>query len=206
MFMTTEDDIFQDSRQEEDAHESSPKSRNPILILFDILMTGTPGWRRLRKARLTPDQTAAGCLYPIAALAAVCRFSDWFYSPEFVLSETLVVAVSVFISFFFSYFAIQVVCRWLFPSEVRSKTELPYFRQLIQYALASLALFWIPAELFPPLEPITVFLPIWTAFIITKGMHYLRIPDIRRTRCVVVVVVATVAMPYLIMMLCSKIF
>lgn len=190
--------------KDENSNDNS-SSRNPFFILFDILMTGTTGWRRLRKARLTPEQTAAGCLYPMAALAAVIRFSDWFYAPEFVLSQTLISAVSIFISFFFSYFAVQVVCRWLFPAEMRSRTEIPYFRQLTQYALASLALFWIPAEIFPPIEPITVFLPIWTAFIITKGMHYLRIPKVYANRCTASLVIATVAMPYLIMFLCDKI-
>lgn len=188
----------------DESDDKSPNSRNPLLLLIDILMTGTTGWRRLRKARLSPEQTAAGCLYPIAALAAVCRFTDWIYAPEFELSNTLISAASIFISFFFSYFAVQVVCRWLFPAEVRPKTELPYFKQLVQYALASLALFWIPAMLIPVIEPITVFLPIWTAFIITKGMHYLRISENRRTRCTVVMVIVTVGMPYIIMWLCGK--
>lgn len=195
----------QDNQKEGDEGKNQT-SKNPLLLLFDILMTGTPGWRRLRKARLTPEQTAAGCLYPLASLAAICRFSDWFYAPEFILSDTLVSAVGVFISFFFSYFAVQVACRWLFPADLRSKTDLPYFRQLVQYALASLALFWIPAELLPVIQPVAVFLPIWTAFIITKGMHYLRIPDSRRTRCNVTVVIATVCMPYLILRLFSGLF
>lgn len=204
--MDTSPNTLQDEETVYEEHnDKSPKPGNPLLLLFDILMTGTTGWRRLRKARLSPEQTAAGCLYPMAALAAVCRFSDWIYMPEFVLADTLVSAVSIFISFFFSYFVVQVLCRWIFPADMRPKTDLPYFRQLVQYALASLALFWIPAEIVPVIEPVTVFLPIWTAFIITKGMRYLRIPEARRTRCTVTTVVATVGMPYLVMWLCSKI-
>lgn len=200
------DNIRDTERQTDETELKNPKGKNPLILLFDILMTGTPGWRRLRKARLTPEQTAAGCLYPLASLAAICRFSDYIYAPEFILSDTLVSAVGIFISFFFSYFAVQVACRWLFPADLRSKTDLPYFRQLVQYALASLALFWIPAELLPVIQPVTVFLPIWTAFIITKGMHYLRIPDSRLTRCSVTVVLVTVCMPYLILWLCSRLF
>lgn len=203
--MIDDNDILPDDGMHEDSQEYAAKGRNPFLLLFDILMTGTPGWRRLRKARLTPEQSAAGCLYPMAALAAVCRFSDWIYAPEFAISDTLVAAASIFISFFFSYFAVQVICRWLFPADASAKTELPYFKQLVQYALASLALFWIPAEILPVIEPITVFLPIWTAFIITKGMHYLRIPEGHKTRCTIILVTSTVAMPYLIMWLCGKI-
>lgn len=205
----------------QDIHESEPvneegdigsgksrksiKSKSPLFYLFDILMTGFPGWRRLVRARISPEQSAAGCFYPIAALAAVCRFADWIYAPMFILSDTLVNAVGIFMSFFFSYFAVQVVCKWTFPATAVSRTELPFFKQMVQYALASLALFWIPAELVPILEPVTVFLPIWTAFILTKAMKILRIPDKMQTRCTATVVIATIGMPYLILWLAEKI-
>lgn len=190
--------------EESNPQESKAKSGSPILMLMEILVTGTAGWKRLRRSRLTPDQTAAGCLYPILALASICRFADWFYLPDFILSNTLIRAFSVFISFFLSYFAVQVVCRWLFPFEAKAKTETPYFKLVVQYALASLALFLIPSELVPVLEPLTVFLPIWTAFIITKGIRFLRLPHSCENRCMVTIVVTTIAMPYLIMWLCDK--
>ncbi len=182
------------------------KGRNAFLLLLNILMTGTAGWKDLRRSRLTPEQTAAGCFYPIVALASVCRFSDWFYLPEFNLSTTLISAVSIFASFFFSYFAVQVVCRWLFPYAAKTKTESAYFKLIVQYALASLALFWIPAEVLPILEPLTVFLPIWTAFIITKGVRFLRLPEQYHNRCMVTIVVTVIVMPYFFMWLSELIF
>lgn len=188
------------------AHEDKNKPRNPLLLLFNILMTGTAGWKDLRRSRLKPEQAASGCFYPLIALASVCRFSDWFYLPEFNLSNTLISAVSVFVAFFFSYFAIQVVCRWLFPIEAKSKTENPFFKLLVQYALSSLAIFWIPGELLPILEPLTVFLPIWTAFIITKGIRFLRLPENQINRCMVTIVVSVIIMPYFFFWVCDKIF
>lgn len=183
----------------------NPKRRSPFMLLVDLLFTGTAGWKRLRRSRLTSDQTAAGCFYPILALAAICRFADWFYLPEFDLSATLIKASSIFASFFFSYFAVQALCRLLFPFNAKSKTESDYFKLLIQYSLSSLALFWIPAEIFPIIEPITVFLPIWTVFIITKGVRYLRLPENNKNRCMVTIIVSTILMPYFFMWLCEKI-
>ena len=186
--------------------EKNRKQYTPFLLLLNILMTGTAGWKDLRRARFKPEQTATGCFYPLIALAAACRFADWFYHPEFNLSSTLVTAVSIFASFFFSYFAVQVVCRWLFPTPVKGKTETAYFKLMVQYALSSLALFWIPAEILPILEPFTVFLPIWTAFIITKGIRFMMIPEQYYNRCMVTIVVTVIVMPYLFMWLCDKIF
>lgn len=189
----------------ENLKRTIPKRRSPFLLLFSILMTGSAGWKELRRSRLTPEQTAAGCFYPLIALASVCRFSDWFYLPEFNLSATLVSAVSVFASFFFSYFAVQVVCRWLFPMATKSKTETSYFKLLVQYALSSLALFWIPAEILPVLEPITVFLPIWTAFIITRGIRFLKLPENTTNRCMAIIVLSVIVMPYIFIWLSNKI-
>lgn len=186
--------------------EKRKRRHTPFLLLLDILMTGTAGWKNLRRARLKPEQTAAGCFYPILALASVCRFADWFYHPDFDLATTLVDAASVFASFFFSFFAVQVACRWVFPSAIKSKTETIYFKLLVQYGLASLALFWIPGELLPILEPFTVFLPIWTAFILTKGLRFMMIPEQFNNRCTVTIVVTIIVMPYLFMWLCEKIF
>lgn len=191
----------------EDKNESIVKKHyNPFFLLLRILMTGTAGWKDLRRSRFKPEQTAAGCFYPLIAFASVCRFCDWFYLPEFNLSSTLVSAASVFTSFFFSYFAVQVVCRWVFPLAAKSKTDTPYFKLMVQYALASLALFWIPAELLPILEPLTVFLPIWTAFIITKGVRFLRLPEKYINRCMVTIVVSVIVIPYLFMWLSEQIF
>lgn len=193
------------NKPEEEKHEN-PKHQSPFMLLIDILFTGTAGWKRLRRARLTPEQTAAGCFYPILALVAICRFADWFYLPEFDLASTLVQAASIFASFFFSYFAAQVICKWFFPAEAKSKVDSPYFKLVVQYALASLAFFWIPAEVLPILEPITVFLPIWTVFIITKGVRFLRLPENHKNRCMVTIIVSTVLTPYLFAWLCEKIF
>lgn len=200
--LTTEEDI----NKPEEGNQENPKHQSPFMLLIDILFTGTAGWKRLRRARLTPEQTAAGCFYPILALVAICRFADWFYLPEFDLASTLVQAASIFASFFFSYFAAQVICKWLFPAEAKTKVDSPYFKLVVQYALASLALFWIPAEVLPILEPITVFLPIWTVFIITKGVRFLRLPENHKNRCMVTIIVSTVLTPYLFTWLCEKIF
>lgn len=179
---------------------------HPFLMLFRILMTGTAGWKDLRRSRIKPEQAAAGCLYPMIALASVCRFADWIYLPEFDLSSTLVSAASFFASFFFSYFAVQVTCRWIFPYVAKSKTETPFFKLLVQYALSSLALFSIPAEILPMLEPVTVLLPIWTAFIITKGIRFLRLPEKYVNRCMATIVVSVIVMPFLFMWICDLIF
>ncbi|MDE6856194.1 MAG: hypothetical protein K2J34_07010 [Muribaculaceae bacterium] len=186
--------------------EKHKRRHTPFLLLLNILMTGTAGWKDLRRARLKPEQAASGCFYPIIALASACRFAEWFYLPEFNLSAPLIGAASVFASFFFSYFAVQVFCRWLFPAPTKGKTETSFFKLMVQYALSSLALFWIPAEILPILEPFTVFLPIWTAFIITKGIRFLLIPEQHHNRCMVTIVVTIIVMPYFFMWLCDKIF
>ncbi|MDE7421606.1 MAG: hypothetical protein K2N35_15550 [Muribaculaceae bacterium] len=206
---STSDDLNIDQSNEsisEKIKNDNKKRHSPFLLLLGILMTGTAGWKDLRRSRLKPEQTAAGCFYPLIALTSICRFSDWFYLPEFNLSTTLITATSVFVSFFFSYFAVPVVCRWTFPMAAKSKTETPFFKMIVQYSLSSLALFWIPSEIMPVLETLTVFLPIWTAFIITRGIRFLRLPENSVNRCMAIIVLTVIVMPYIFIWLCNKIF
>lgn len=177
-----------------------------MLLLGEILLAGTAGWKQLRRARISPEKAAEGCFYPLVALGAACKFAAWFHQPEFSVAKTVVEAVTFFAAFFFAYFAVQVACRWLFPAEARGKTELPYFKLVVQYALASLALFCVPAELFPILAPIAVFLPIWTAFIITKAVRFLRFPESCKNRCLVTLALTTILTPYLFIWIGSFIF
>ncbi len=207
--LNTEDPINSEGapNSEPDSPKEHSKHHNrPFLMLFRILMTGTAGWKDLRRSRISPEQAASGCFYPLLALASVCRFANWFYLPEFDLASTLVSAASFFASFFFSYFAVQVVCKWLFPHVVKAKTETPFFKLLVQYALSSLALFSIPAEILPMLEPVTVLLPIWTAFIITKGIRFLRLPEKYVNRCMATIVLSVIVMPFIFMWICDLIF
>ncbi len=192
--------------QDDSLTEPPKRHYKPMLMLFSILVTGTAGWKDLRRSRIKPEQAAAGCFYPLIALASVCRFANWFYLPEFDLSSTLVSAVSLFASFFFSYFAVQVLCKWIFPFTVKAKTETPFFKLMVQYALSSLALFSIPAEILPMLEPVTVLLPIWTAFIITKGIRFLRLPEKYVNRCMATIVLSVIVMPFVFMWICDLIF
>lgn len=206
LHLNTDEDTSQKSTRKKGRSFDKRKPSSPQLLLFQILMTGTAGWKDLRRSRLTPEQTASRCFYPLIALASVCRFADWVYLPEFNLSSTLISAASVFTAFFFSYFAVHVVCKWLFPYEAKSRTDTNYFKLMVQYSLSSLALFWIPAEIMPILEPLTVLLPIWTAFIITKGIRFLRLPERYHNRCMVTMIITTIIMPYFFMWLSEKIF
>lgn len=193
-------------RKDDEEESEEEKRKSAFLILVKILFSGTMGWKELRRSHLKPEETAAGCFYPLAALVSVCRFADWFNKPDFSLTSTLTEAVAIFVSFFFSFFGVLIFSKWLFPEEIKDRTETPYFRQLVQYALSSLAVFWIPAEIIPVLEPLTAFLPLWTIFLITKGMRFLRIPHKYEVRSTVTLVGLTVGLPYLIHWLCGYIF
>lgn len=200
------DDTTTHTNIEDKEATEEEKRKSALLILLKILFSGTIGWKELRRSRLKADDTAAGCFYPMAALVSVCRFADCFNHPDFSLTDTLTGAVAIFVSFFFSYFGVQILCRWLFPADIKDRVETPYFKQLIQYALSSLALFWIPAEIVPVLEPLTAFLPLWTVFILTKGMRFLRIPHRHEIKTTVALVASTIALPYLILWICGRIF
>ena len=50
-------------------------------------------------------------------------------------------------------------------------------KQLVMVGMSTLALFSSIIQFLPMIEPVLVFLPIWTIYIIFKGVRIIRVPD-----------------------------
>ncbi|MDE6381676.1 MAG: hypothetical protein K2L57_02300, partial [Muribaculaceae bacterium] len=50
-------------------------------------------------------------------------------------------------------------------------------RQFVMLTMSTLAVFWILIQVMPMFEPVLVFLPLWTIYLIYKGIRVLRVPS-----------------------------
>ncbi len=95
-----------------------------------------------------------------------------FYSHSSFLSA-FVAGIMSGVILFFSYYVV-VALGALLPSVKGERTlEKPFGREFVIVGLSSLALFGVVSRLLPMLGPVTVFLPIWTIYIISKGVRRL---------------------------------
>ena len=183
-------------KEKEESQEIEKKS--PFGLLFHIMFNPVEGWKALRRCNCSVEDLQRNCFYPLLAILALSQFADYFYSVNADLSSLVSQAVVAFVAFFFGYFCIKMVLSWVLPKEVSQKFDNKFGCQYLIIALSTLALFSIITELLPMLWPVLIFLPIWTFYIMFKGIRFFKFAQNYEMKFFVWASVAVVGIPYAI--------
>lgn len=184
-FYNLEDDELNHSDPDENENDDNKENDgedeysvpSAFLLLLRILISPIEGWKKLRRSRLTVENIQSSCFYPILAILAISKFVNLYYIPKITLSEIVIQATVVFVSFFFGYFCIILFLRNILPKGIGKQFEESYGKEYIFMGLSSFAFFSIFIQLLPMLWPILIFLPIWTIFILCKGIKFFKFPS-----------------------------
>ncbi|MDE5644373.1 MAG: hypothetical protein K2I45_01875 [Muribaculaceae bacterium] len=153
------------------------KQLSPFSLLLKTMFTPVEGWKALKRARIPTDQFASRCFYPLIALAAVSEISKVFYEANVSIADWAVDGLGTFITFFFGYFTVILAAGIILPPRARDLVKKDIGRQFVMLTMSTLAVFWILIQVMPMFEPVLVFLPLWTIYLIYKGIRVLRVPS-----------------------------
>lgn len=168
--------IEDDTDETREERERSVKPA-PINVLFKIMFTPVEGWKALKRGKYKTDDISGKCFYPLIALAAVCDVAAMFYEANFTFSDWAISGLTTFITFFFGYFTVLLAGSYILPLKTRGLLKLDIGKQFVMMAMSTLSIFYALTQLIPMLEPVLVFLPVWTIYLIFKGVKVLRIPQ-----------------------------
>jgi hypothetical protein len=172
-----EDEDMDEEQPTEESVVSEKKNPSPVRLLFKTMFTPVEGWKALKRARLKTEEFASRCFYPLIALAAISEVSKIFYEANVSVSDWAVDGLITFMTFFFGYFSVLLAGGFMLPSKSRDIIKKDIGKQFVMLAMSSLAIFWIFIQIMPMLEPVLVFLPLWTIYLIYKGVRILRVPE-----------------------------
>lgn len=172
-----DDDAVEDDDETESEEEVAEKGHSPSGVLLKTMLTPVEGWKELKRARFKTEDFAAGCFYPLAALAAVSECASLFFEANKSISDWAMDGLATFITFFFGYFTILAAGSVILPKKSRDFLKKDIGKQFVMLNLSTLAIFWVFIQAIPMIEPVLVFLPIWTIYLIFKGVRVLRIPS-----------------------------
>lgn len=170
----------EDMDEEQSTGESvvcEKKNPSAVRLLFKTMFTPVEGWKALKRARLKTEEFASRCFYPLIALAAISEVSKVFYEANVSVSDWAVDGLITFMTFFFGYFTVLLAGGFMLPPKSRDIIKKDIGKQFVMLAMSSLAIFWIFIQIMPMLEPVLVFLPLWTIYLIYKGVRILRVPE-----------------------------
>lgn len=166
-----------DEADEEEVDEKTVKKSSPLAILVKTMLTPVEGWKALKRAGFRSEEFASRCFYPLVAFAAVSDVMKVFYEANRTVAEWAVDGLITFITFFFGYFTVLLSGNVLLPKKSREFLKKEVGKQFVMLNLSTLAIFWSLIQLVPMLDPVLVFLPIWTIYLIYKGVRMIRVPS-----------------------------
>lgn len=180
--------------ENEEERETDPK-RDPWSLLFKIMISPVEGWKDLRRSGLTPDNVGFGLFLPLSILAALSDFITLIYDPHIGWINVIVNSLLTFISYFFGYFIAGFASKILLPKRMKEFLYTNFGKAFAMFSISTLALFHILLEILPIFEPIFYFLPLWTVYIIVKGMKFVKIQEDKSSYTLGVVCVTIVGAP-----------
>lgn len=184
-------------RQEEEVNEGK-KSVSAIGLIFKTMFSPVEGWKKLRRSRISIEKLQAGSFYPLLALLAVSKFSDFFYYVDVSLNRVITEGIVAFVAYFFTYFCMPVVMSWVLPKEMSEKFDSKFGKAFTLVVLSTLVLFSIVVDLLPMLWPILIFLPIWTLYLMFKGVRFFKFEEKNEMKFFIRSGAAVIGLPLLI--------
>lgn len=174
-------------------------------LLFKVMLNPVEGWKSLRRDKVSPERVQQDCFYPLLALLAISEFVELFYSSRVELSQVIVDAVISFMSLFFGYFCILIILKMVMPKYIAEEFNSSFGKVSILISLSSLSLFFMLMELFPMLWAVLIFLPLWTVYLICRGIRFFKFPEQHEIGYTGLLCLVIVGVPVLISWMLSSI-
>jgi len=176
-----------------------------FLLMLKVLLNPTEGWKSIRRKKLTAEECQRGCFYPLLALLAISKFAAFIHESRVNLNEVLVNAVTAFVSFFFGYFCIMILLKAMMPEKVKESISTEFGKVFIITTLSTLCLFFSVLDIFPMLWAVLIFLPLWTIYVICRGVRFFKFPEHKKISCTAIICLLVVGIPCVIDWMLSKI-
>lgn len=195
----SKEDTSENTNEGENKRKRGKTNRSSSFkLLFNLMLNPTEGWKNIRRAGQKPEKVARDCFYPLTALASAAVFIQYLYGTAESINNILITALTVFISFFMSYFFIMLLEKIVLPQSYSAVSETDYGRNYTMYLLSTLTLFYILSCAAPMLDAVWVFLPIWTIFIASKGVRFFKFKDSRTTLLTCIISALIILSPIMI--------
>lgn len=179
-------------------NSSQEKEISATGLMLRIMTNPVEGWKKLRRSKVSLESLQAGCFYPLLALVALSRFAEFFYSVNITLKQVVTQAVVSFVAYFFGFYCVQMIMSWVLPKDMVEKFDTDYGKKYILMSMSTLALFSILTNLLPMIGPILIFLPLWTLYIMFKGVRFFKFAQNQEMKFYVYVASATIGMPLIV--------
>lgn len=195
-YIYNEENIDDDGEVEDtDQVSSSRQSLSPFSALLRVMFGPVTGWKALKRARLKPERMGAVCFVPMVSFAALSTFAAMFYDPESSGLQLTIDTVVTFASYFFGYFLLPLLAAPMLDEKGRKNLDSPFGRNAMMLCFTTLAIFRIIGNVLPVFGPVTVFLPLWTIYMIHRLVPVMQVRKEHWAKATVILSLLVVGLP-----------
>lgn len=180
-----------------------PKRYAPLTAVLRLLLRPVEGWKSILRARYSTAEFLGGCFYPLTGLAGLSCLADLIYNPDATIGATMTLTVVTFMSLLIAYFATVLVIELAMRPLKGTKLTGHDGKIFIMTVTSTLALYTTISNLLPMMNPLTVFMPLYTVYLIMRGIRLLHIPRDKETRVAIELSALTIGIPLLLFFLFS---
>lgn len=191
--------------EEENRDDDGRKGiRNPWHLMFKLICSPVEGWKAIRRSRIPSNTFAWKCFYPSVVVTALSNFASFFYEEECTLGSVLTECIVIFMTFILSNFCVYICSPLLLPRYIREKLNTNFGKIFVMAMLNTLTMAMTLWNLFPPIMPLLVFVPVYTYYLISRGIKYLRVDGPVTNRITIMMSILIIGMPLALYMIFSE--
>lgn len=180
-------DQVEDEEEENEAWHGDLKkgAPSPFGLMFKIMSNPIEGWKSLKRSNFPVEKISVSLFYPLIIAAGLSNLSSLFYDAGTEAGEMVISILFTSITFFFGYYTAIMAGGMLLCKETKEVLRTDFGKEFIMYSVSTTALFYILFRLLPMAAPIIAFFPIWTVYIMDKGMKFLKVPKDKNSQTLV---------------------
>lgn len=172
-----EDEVYDEENAWIGENNPSVSKVSVLKLFWNIMTTPIEGWKKLRREGDILNLIGCKLFYPMIIIAALSQFFEVYYTSEKSFIKLIVPVITLFLSFFFGYYSFFLFVKILLPKSVIKEIKSIYGKEYIMIGMTSLAFFAMLSNLIPPLAPLFAFLPLWTIYVMFRGMRFMKINE-----------------------------
>ncbi len=156
--------------------DRQPTSKNPVWLLIKLLFGPVEGWKAIRRSKLSARGFEFGCFFPLILIAGLSCIADFIHNSAATTSSVLTNSITTAVAFLLTYYGTAILCEIMLPQKVCKALRTGFGNIFIMAVISPLVLASIIGSWAPILEPAMFFMPIFSIYLIVKGVKFLRIP------------------------------
>lgn len=188
------DDSESPTTESESAQKQKHTTRNPWLLLFKLLVTPIEGWKSIRRAKRTAAEWSRECFYPLTGFCALTSLASVIYDHDVTWNVAVIHSIIAFMSFLLSYFC-TLLCADIFLPQIRKEIHSDFGKIFVMTAISTMGVAYCLWNLLPMLSPLLAFVPIYTIYLVIRGVRFLRIKGDKTGNITVAMCIFIVGLP-----------